>query len=87
MIEKKKSEKVRIEKPEMQKNIKINAILNVIKTLSSILFPLITFPYLSRVLQPENIVKVNLGNSIISYYVLIATFGITTYAIREVSHY
>ena len=33
-----------------EKSIKVNAILNVIKTISSIVFPLITFPYISRVL-------------------------------------
>lgn len=68
-----------------EKSIKVNVILNVIKTLSSILFPLVTFPYASRVLQPENIGKVNFGNSIVSYFALIATLGITTYAIRECS--
>ena len=67
------------------KSIKINSILNVIKTLSSILFPLITFPYVSRVLQPTNIGKISFGTSFISYFTLIATLGITTYAIRECS--
>ena len=66
-------------------NIKLNAILNVIKTISSILFPLITFPYASRILLPENIGKVNFASSYISYFTLIATLGITTYAIRECS--
>ncbi|MDD3184586.1 MAG: flippase [Anaerostipes sp.] len=66
-----------------EKNIKVNAVLNVIKTLSSILFPLITFPYISRVLQPDNIGKINFGSSFVSYFTLIASLGITTYAIRE----
>lgn len=60
-----------------------NAILNGIKTSLSIIFPLITYPYASRVLQVENIGKVNFSNSIISYFVLIAGLGISTYAIRE----
>ena len=68
-----------------EKSIKVNAILNVIKTISSIIFPLITFPYISRVLQPENIGKVNFGSSFVSYFSLIASLGITTYAIRECS--
>lgn len=66
-------------------SIKINSILNVIKTLSTIIFPLITFPYISRVLMPENVGKVNFGNSYVSYFTMIATLGITTYAIRECS--
>lgn len=65
------------------KNITDNAILNVFKTLTSILFSLITFPYLSRVLGPVNIGKVNFAKSIISYFILIAGLGISQYAIRE----
>ena len=68
-----------------QKSLKKNSILNVIKTLSSIVFPLITFPYVSRVLLPTNVGKVNFGSSFISYFSMIATLGITTYAIRECS--
>lgn len=68
-----------------EKSIKVNSMLNVIKTISSIIFPLITFPYISRVLQPENVGKVNFGSSFVSYFSLIASLGITTYAIRECS--
>lgn len=68
-----------------EKSIKINSVLNVIKTISSILFPLITFPYISRVLQPENVGKVNFGTSYVNYFSLIASLGITTYAVRECS--
>lgn len=60
-----------------------NAFYNTIKSVSSILFPLITFPYITRVLLIDNIGKINFGNSIISYFSLFASLGITTYAIRE----
>lgn len=66
-------------------SIKKNSILSIIKTVSGIIFPLITFPYISRVLKPENVGKVNFGLSFISYFSMIATLGITTYAIRECS--
>lgn len=68
-----------------EKSIIINSILNVIKSISSIIFPLITFPYISRVLQPENVGRVDFGSSFVSYFSLIASLGITTYAIRECS--
>lgn len=68
-----------------QASIKKNTFYNALKTFSSILFPLITFPYISRVLQPENVGRINFGLSIVSYFSLIATLGITTYAIRECS--
>lgn len=69
-----------------QNSIKKNTVFNAIKTLSSIILPLITFPYISRILQPENVGKINFGQSIISYFALIASLGITTYAIRECSN-
>ena len=62
-----------------------NSVYNMIKTLAGIIFPLITFPYISRVLQAENVGKVNFGNSIIGYIGLIASLGVTTYAIRVCS--
>ena len=68
-----------------EKSIIENSILNVIKTISNIIFPLITFPYISRVLQPDSIGKINFGSSFVSYFSLIASLGITTYAIRECS--
>lgn len=67
----------------MKKSIKINAILNVVRTLMKIIFPLITFPYISRVIGATNYGKVNFGSSIINFFLLIASLGITTYAIRE----
>lgn len=65
------------------KSIKINAILNVIRVGLSVIFPLITFPYASRILQVENLGKINYGSSIISYFSLLAALGVTNYAVRE----
>lgn len=67
----------------MTKDIRLNTILNFIKTFSSIIFPLITFPYITRVLLPSNVGKVNFAVSFVNYFSLIATLGISTYAIRE----
>lgn len=68
-----------------EKSLKKNTIYNALKTCSSIIFPFITFPYISRVLLPENVGKVNFGNSFVSYFSLVASLGIATYAIRECS--
>ena len=67
----------------IKKSVKLNAILNVIKQMCSVLFPLITIPYVTRVLQADNLGKVNFSTSVISYFLLIAQMGITNYAIRE----
>lgn len=70
-----------------KKSVKANAVLNAFRTLINILFPLITFKYASQVLAADSIGKVNFSTSIISYFVLIADFGITTYAAREGAKY
>lgn len=62
-----------------------NAVFNLVKYVSSVIFPLITFPYITRVLGVVNVGKINFGNSIIGYISMIATLGITTYAVRECS--
>lgn len=67
------------------RNIQKNTVFNFIKTGSSILYPLIVFPYTSRVLGAAGLGKVNFGNSIISYFSMMATLGVTAYAVRECS--
>lgn len=64
-------------------SVKKNTIYNIIKSMSSVVFPLVTFPYVSRVLGTENVGKINFSTSVISYISLIASLGITTYAVRE----
>ncbi len=68
---------------EANYKISTNATYNIIKNMSAILFPLITIPYSTRILGPENIGRINFGNSIVSYFSLIASLGITTHAVRE----
>ena len=74
-------------KQNKRKSLKINALLNTIQTIISMLFPLITFPYASRVLGVDNIGRYNFGNSIVSYFVLLAGLGISTYGVREGAKY
>lgn len=66
-----------------KRSIGINAVLNGLRSVLNILFPIITFPYVSRVLLVKGIGIYNFSNSIVSYFVLIAALGINTYAIRE----
>ena len=64
------------------KSIKQNAILNIVYTITNILFPLVTFPYVSRVLSAEGLGKVSLFTSIANYAIMFAALGISTYGIR-----
>lgn len=70
-----------------KKSIKLNAVLNGFRTILNLLFPLITFPYISRVLSVEEIGKYNFSQSIITYFLLIAALGIDKFAVREGSKY
>lgn len=65
------------------KSVKKNVILNVIKQICTIVFPLITFPYAVRIIGTENYGMFSFSSSIISYVSLIASLGVTNYAIRE----
>lgn len=66
-------------------SLKRNIVLNYINTLASIVFPIITFPYASRILLPNGIGLVNFQNSVISYVTLFTSLGIPLYAVREVA--
>lgn len=70
-----------------EKSIAKNYIFNIIKTTMGIIFPLITFPYASRILGVASLGRINYANSIISYFLLISMLGLQTYAIREGAGY
>lgn len=65
-----------------QKSLKLNFVMNAVLTMSSFIFPLITFPYVSRVLLPVGTGKVSFATSLISYFTMFAHLGIPTYGIR-----
>ena len=67
------------------KSLKINFIFNVALSLTSLIFPLITFPYVSRILQPAGLGKVSFATSVVSYFSIFAQLGIPTYGIRACS--
>lgn len=66
-----------------QQSLKMNALLNGIKQCCAIIFPLITFPYVSRVLGSDGFGKYSFSASIVNYFALIAALGVNIYAIRE----
>lgn len=69
----------------MTKSVKANYLFNLINSASQLLFPLITFPYASRIMLADGIGQVNFFQSIISYISLFTCLGIPMYAIREVA--
>lgn len=67
----------------MKKSIGTNAILNTIKTAMSVIFPLLTFPYVSKTLDVASLGKYNFAYSLNSYFLMFAALGISSYAVRE----
>lgn len=69
----------------MAQSIKKNAFYNILLNIASVIFPLITAPYVSRVLEPDGIGLYNFANTYAGYFALVAMLGIPTYGVREVS--
>lgn len=64
------------------KSVKFNFIMNFTLTMSQFLFPMITFPYVSRVLGPAGNGSVAFATSVITYFTMFAMLGVPTYGIR-----
>lgn len=68
-------------------SIKKNYFYNLFYQLLLIITPIITVPYLSRVLGPEGIGIQSYTNSIVQYFILFGTLGISLYGQREIATY
>lgn len=66
-------------------SIKRNFALNLVNTISGLLFPLVTFPYASRILLADGIGQVQFFQGIIGYIALCTALGIPMYAVREIA--
>lgn len=70
----------------MKKSITKNYIYNLTYQILVILMPLITTPYLSRILGAENIGIYSYTISITTYFILIGSLGIALYGQREIAY-
>lgn len=59
--------------------------MNIIYSLLNVMFPLIAFPYVSRVLSTEGMGIYSFFSSFASYIVIISAVGISTYGVRSVA--
>ena len=71
----------------MNKNVKKNYIFNLIYQIFLIIIPIITTPYVSRVLLSDGVGKYSFSLSIVNYFTLFAAFGFGFYAQREIAKY
>jgi O-antigen/teichoic acid export membrane protein len=66
-------------------SLKKNVAYNTILTVSNVAFPIITTPYVSRILGVENIGVVNFAVTYASYFALFVALGIPMYGMREIA--
>ena len=64
------------------RSVKYNFLMNFILTASGFIFPLITFPYVSRVLLETGNGKVAFVTAYVNYFLMVAQLGVPTYGIR-----
>ena len=69
-------------KQNKPQSVKLNMIMNAILTMSSFLFPLITFPYISRVILPVGTGKITFATAVVTYFSMFAQLGIPTYGVK-----
>lgn len=69
----------------MAKSIKLNYCLSLFDTFLGVVFPLITFPYVTRILSPDNIGLTQFYLNLIGYVILFTAFGIPLYGVRAVA--
>ncbi|MDR2406487.1 MAG: flippase [Bacteroidales bacterium] len=66
-------------------SLKKNVVYNTILTVSNVAFPIVTTPYVSRILGVENIGIVNFAVTYASYFALFVALGIPMYGMREIA--
>ena len=70
-----------------KKSITKNYIYNLIYQVLVLILPLVTTPYISRVLGAENIGIYSYTLSIVTYFILFGSLGVALYGQREIAYY
>ena len=70
----------------MKKSVTQNYIYNLMFQILTVIFPIITTPYLARILGAEQIGIFSYTFSIVTYFVLFSSLGINLYGQREVAY-
>lgn len=69
----------------MAKTVRLNAIFKTLMSVVNIIFPLITAPYIARVISIDGFTEFNKAQSMISWFSPFAVFGVYTYGMRTMS--
>lgn len=68
---------------QKNKSLIYNFLFNFLKTVSNVLYPVITFSYSAKILGVDGVGKVNFSKSFILYFCMIAMLGMNYYGTRE----
>lgn len=71
----------------MKKSIKKNFVYNIFFQILTLIVPLITTPYVSRVLGAQNVGIYSYSTAMVTYFVIIFTLGSTTFGQRSIAIY
>ena len=69
-----------------EKSVKKNYFYNLIYQLLTLILPLITTPYISRVLGAEKIGIYSYTTSVVTYFILFGSLGVSMYGQREIAY-
>ena len=64
------------------RSVKFNVLMNMLLTSSQVLFPLVTLPYVSRVLSTYGTGAVAFAQSVLTYFSMVALMGMQTYGVK-----
>ena len=70
---------------ENQKSIVKNSIFSIIYKGFTTLFPLVTTTYVARTLLPEAVGRVSYANTIVTYFVTVASLGLPNYGVKKIA--
>ena len=66
-------------------SLKKNIFYNSIRVGSNLVFPLVTFPYVTRIMGPDTLGLYNYVTAIVAYFMLFASLGFPLYGTREIA--
>lgn len=69
----------------MKQSFKKNVFFNTLLSFANVLFPLVTAPYVSRILGAENLGLCNFATTYVTYFTIFASLGLSTYGVREIA--
>ncbi len=68
-----------------KKSLSNNLLMYILRLMSGIIFTILVFPHVAKILGPANIGKIQYSESIMNYFILFINIGIPIYGSREVA--